>query len=76
MSVYEYITQAFADEDSIQGDLARTLIELSKEDESVKDIDTFGSFVSLADKVSGGAFRAITEDFFCECCTACGLPIQ
>ena len=76
MSVYEYITKAYGEDQGKYGAVARELLSLAEHDESVKSIDTFYDFVTVIEKVHNPvALEAMTESFFCECCTACGIPI-
>lgn len=77
MSVYEYITQAYSEEPGERGALARDMLRLSEEHKELKEIKTLTDFISISELVglSTEGFRGITEDFYCEACTACGLPI-
>jgi len=76
MRVYDYITQAYHDAKGGRGELARELVVLAKKDDRVKDIDTFLAYTTVADRMpKPHVFDAMTEELYCEACTACGLPI-
>ena len=77
MRVYDYITQAYEKDKTERGDLARELVELAKQDKTVRNMDTFIDFTNVAERMrlSQNAFSAMTEALYCESCTACGLPI-